>query len=274
MATIDLSPRLKAYFHKGFTIYEFHLGEFPCDLKYTVSNDSLNRDSKSLLSLHDGTAENGPLVATIYKPPTRGPISQVKITAFLPSKKTIHLYVVNVFGKVKYPFLMDVGQLIRFSEKFEWRPSHGSEVRAIHPSARGCKLVRMGHEGPGGGQGGGRKTRQSGETSDGMEVVAVWGTTHGLLPSALTLEKKPFTFHLCGSAKRGELGDEFPVIALMTALQIYVMTEQPMVHHDLTIEDITGTSYQGFPVSIILDVRLQYRGTSTWGNAKYTIGIR
>ncbi|KAI4860534.1 hypothetical protein F4820DRAFT_452842 [Hypoxylon rubiginosum] len=234
---MEITPRLKAYFPKGYVIEKFYLGEDAHDFKYTVSNNSIDRKTKALMSLHDGPTEDSPAIATIHSPMTRDPINEVKITVQLPShgysaereKTTITLFILRLIGHTRYAFRTKVGQPATARvEKFEWRPSHGNEVRTIHPSAYGCKLVRVGQEGPGGGEGGARKTRQSGETSDGKEVVAVWGTTHGLVPSVLVPTKKPFTFQLCGSGKTGELGEEFSIFALMTALQLYTMTEQPM----------------------------------------------
>lgn len=126
-----------------------------------------------------------------------------------------------------YYFRMNVGlpgqQTPQSSETFEWRATGGNEVRGLHPRAFGWKLVRLGRQA---GEGGNRKTRQVGETSDGKEVVAVWGTVPGSLRSWFLPTKTAFMFELCGSGKTGELGEKFHIFALMTALQIYGTTEQ------------------------------------------------
>ncbi|XXH02004.1 hypothetical protein Hte_008369 [Hypoxylon texense] len=40
---------------------------------------------------------------------------------------------------------------------------------------------------------------------------------------------EPFTFQLCGSGQTRELGEEFRLVALMTALKMYTIEEQKMV---------------------------------------------
>ncbi|KAI6081911.1 hypothetical protein F4821DRAFT_16498 [Hypoxylon rubiginosum] len=135
----------------------------------------------------------------------------------------------NSLTHTRFTFKMKVGKPGKQQmERFEWRMSKGYEVHHIHPKAHGAKLVRLGHEGPGGGAGGERGTRKKGESSDGKEVVAVWGTTSHV-PRTVTGEyKKPFTLYFRGSGDTGELGEEFRALAIMSALKIFQLTEQKM----------------------------------------------
>ncbi|XXH02002.1 hypothetical protein Hte_008367 [Hypoxylon texense] len=222
--SIELSPRLKAFFPKeSSTVHKFYLGEFERDIRYTVLN--ANFGGQPFLFLRNGPTGDAPAIATLHAPTITGIVESVKITVRLRRLETaVHL---TALAKLRRWFRMKIGQATE-EERFEWRPSHGQEIRAIHPNARGWKLIRMGKEGPSG-LGGEREARQAGESSDGKEVVAVWGTIGGgLIPSALKKGRKPFIFHLCGSAKTGELGEEFPIFALMMALHLYTTTEESL----------------------------------------------
>ncbi|KAI1770153.1 hypothetical protein F4818DRAFT_455917 [Hypoxylon cercidicola] len=223
--TTEMTSRLEPCFPKGILIEKFHLSEDAHDFTYTATNNSIARQPKSRPSLDDGATENDRNTAAIRKPATEAVVREVMMTVQQSTeceRTTIPMYVLELFGYVRYRFQMKVGPADQQRvEKFEWRPSRGNEVRGLHRHACGGKLVRLGQEGPGGGE---RKTRQSGETREGKEVVAVWGTTYNLIPQIVWPRKKPFTFQLCGSGKTGELGEDFPVFALMTALRIYTMT--------------------------------------------------
>ncbi|KAI5867850.1 hypothetical protein GGS23DRAFT_593117 [Durotheca rogersii] len=98
-------------------------------------------------------------------------------------------------------------------EDFEWRRSRGPEVRQVNGGAglSGWKLVRLaaGHRSAEGGKG------AAGEASGAGEVVAVW--SHNASASMT----KVLRFQLVGSAAAGLLGDEFALVAIMTALKVW-----------------------------------------------------
>ncbi|KAI0867948.1 hypothetical protein GGS24DRAFT_483818 [Hypoxylon argillaceum] len=98
-------------------------------------------------------------------------------------------------------------------EEFEWRSSHGSEVKELDGYRWGWKLVRLSSQAPGGG--GERATRALGSTSDGLEVVAAWAHNNSFSMS------KMFKFQLMGSALAGMLGERGATLALISALRIW-----------------------------------------------------
>lgn len=103
----------------------------------------------------------------------------------------------------------------RGAETFEWRTSHGDEVKDLSGGFNwGWKLVRL--DGPPVVPGQHRDTR--GYTSDGKEVVAV-----GAHPRMF--HKNP-EFSFLGAGARGELGEVFEIAAVMGFLRIYDLAQQ------------------------------------------------
>lgn len=108
-----------------------------------------------------------------------------------------------------HPFTMPIhGQETRF----EWRnTSGGAEIKNLSGGYNwGWKLVRL--DGPYS-LPGGRSEFPEGFTSDGKEIVAV--AAHPKL-----FKKNP-EFMFLGSGARGEMGQEFEVVALMGFLRLY-----------------------------------------------------
>lgn len=104
-------------------------------------------------------------------------------------------------------------------ETFEWRTSSGEEVRAPNGGSRmssGWKLVWV--TGPEAGEGGKRKERELGFTSDGREVVAV--AAHNTMGKSIT---KPLRFAFMGTGLTGTLGEDWEAVAVATALQLWWM---------------------------------------------------
>lgn len=119
-------------------------------------------------------------------------------------------------------FAMEVGEgQDRHVERYEWRRSHGSEVKSLAGGSRwGFKLVRVGGDnnnnntkspshvkGPDG--------RADGVASDGNEVVAVWVDASILKPSTVG------EFELRGSGATGELGQLWTIMAAMSCMCIW-----------------------------------------------------
>ncbi|EWY99424.1 hypothetical protein FOYG_03468 [Fusarium oxysporum NRRL 32931] len=108
-------------------------------------------------------------------------------------------------------------------ERFEWRRSRGAEVKSVGQSRwGGYKLVRLGstntkeeyssseedlHDG---------STNGEGYTSDGKEVVAVWGSTNCLKSLSGVGE-----FQFRGSGATGELGQLWALMAVMSCMSIW-----------------------------------------------------
>ncbi|KAI0159750.1 hypothetical protein GGR57DRAFT_437055 [Xylariaceae sp. FL1272] len=97
-------------------------------------------------------------------------------------------------------------------EQFEWRTSHGSEVKAVDGYSWGWKLVRLSQTVGDPGEG---STRSVGSTSDGKEVVAAWAFNNTWSMS------KTFKFQFQGSALTGVMGDRWAALALVSALRIF-----------------------------------------------------
>ncbi|KAI0203361.1 hypothetical protein F4808DRAFT_418431 [Astrocystis sublimbata] len=98
-------------------------------------------------------------------------------------------------------------------EEFEWRSSHGKELKELGGYKWGWKLVRLSNDPFS--TGGDRESRATGSTSDGQEVVAVWAHNNSLSMS------KAFKFKFLGSALDGTLGERGAVLALISALRIW-----------------------------------------------------
>ncbi|KAK2034814.1 hypothetical protein LX32DRAFT_633951 [Colletotrichum zoysiae] len=97
------------------------------------------------------------------------------------------------------------------SERFQWRPSKGKEVRGLAGYSSGWKLVRMTSREAG--VGGRRMSREEGFTSDGREVVAVIAHTLSL--------RKDFVFAVLGSGRSGALGSAWETAALLSGIWIW-----------------------------------------------------
>ena len=98
-------------------------------------------------------------------------------------------------------------------EGFEWRASHGDEVKELDRWSHGWKLVRL--HGEAEGIGGTRAVRDAGTTSDGKEVVAVFATYSGWSRT------KAAKFRFLGTGAAGHLGRRFAIMAVITALRIW-----------------------------------------------------
>ncbi|KAF9768480.1 hypothetical protein IL306_014237 [Fusarium sp. DS 682] len=108
-------------------------------------------------------------------------------------------------------------------ERFEWRRSRGAEVRSVGQSRwGGYKLVRLGstntkeeyssseedlHD---------DSTSGEGYTSDGKEVVAVWGSTNCFKSMSGVGE-----FQFRGSGATGELGQLWALMAVMSCMSVW-----------------------------------------------------
>ncbi|KAF9871448.1 hypothetical protein CkaCkLH20_11095 [Colletotrichum karsti] len=97
-------------------------------------------------------------------------------------------------------------------EEFQWRTSHGNEIKELAGHSAGWKLVRMmGPETIGGSS----KNPQLGYSSDGHEVVAVlahntsWSMTKG------------YKFAFMGTGLTGTLGEEWEAIAVLTGFWMW-----------------------------------------------------
>ncbi|KAI8714285.1 hypothetical protein NCS52_01148200 [Fusarium sp. LHS14.1] len=108
-------------------------------------------------------------------------------------------------------------------ERFEWRRSHGSEVKSVGQSRWGWKLVRLGsnkeedyssdEEIP---------DDRDGFTSDGKEIVAVWaGSSCWKMSGVGELQFR-------GSGLTGELGTAWALMVVMSCMAIWQKAQRDM----------------------------------------------
>ncbi|KAH8677487.1 hypothetical protein BX600DRAFT_129489 [Xylariales sp. PMI_506] len=195
----------------------FHLGTEEDRPLYAVTfHTSFTEDLRVVLH-SDADADSGitPLAAAFQKPGRRD--STIQLTGF-PTAETEELLAHAGLISTAYTFEIEIGPQRR-REKFEWRPSKGSEVKGlIASSGRGVsglgrKLVRLSAESDG--VGGTRAVRDTGASSDGREVVAVW------VDNPKWTMNRAGAFQFLGTGATGDLGERFRVMAVITALRIF-----------------------------------------------------
>jgi hypothetical protein len=114
-----------------------------------------------------------------------------------------------------------------YPAKFEWRQSRSEEVTRLNGSRMPCnggwKLVRVA-----------AKPSQPGDpvSSEGDEVVAI-----GAKPR--TFHRSP-EFAFVGAGARGELGENFEIVAVMSFLRLYELYMQYMASHNTTTVVVTS----------------------------------
>jgi hypothetical protein len=212
---------LCASYKKGFSSKILvHISEPEKEPIYSVS---LPLGWYGKMLLHDGPNADFPVLAgsdvegkwradfSIYLPP-------------IPGSETSEREILRNKGKMKecYWFGMQVGQgASRHIERFEWRRSHGSEVKSVGESKHGWKLVRLGHDAdePDSDNPSEKPDWENEITNNGHEVVAVWAGSGDWKSMS-----KVGTFQLCGSGATDELGMQWRIMAFMSCLCFWQKT--------------------------------------------------
>lgn len=91
------------------------------------------------------------------------------------------------------------------TEDFEWRNSHGDEIKAVGGRTYGWKLVRLSS----------RTGEGVGSTSDGLEVVAV------VAQNATWSMSKSANIAFLGSGLNGNMGERWELAALLSGLLLW-----------------------------------------------------
>ncbi|KAF7537374.1 hypothetical protein G7054_g3779 [Neopestalotiopsis clavispora] len=212
-------PSFNAYYQWKFT-KTFHLGESRDHPLYAVRTHSGWSGSPGIV-LHSGPSDKDPPLAAAGQE-TQWSKHSIIVLPPLPGSdaaSSTEFMRTNVGWKhTSYPFSIEVtsgatGRLKR--EGFEWRQSHGGEIKQLGKCSRGWKLVRLSAEAAG--PGGEREERAHGASSDGKEIVAVWAFYSGW---SMT---KSFKFQFLGSGLTGELGERWSVMAVITALRMWYL---------------------------------------------------
>ncbi|KAJ4257391.1 hypothetical protein NW762_008511 [Fusarium torreyae] len=226
---------LRATYKKGFsTKVLVYLSEPEREPIYSIS---LPGGWYGKLLLHDGPSADSPILAGAETEGKWGSdygILLPNISGFETSDKEI----LRRQGKMKerFWFGMQVGEgSNRHIERFEWRRSHGSEVKSVGDGKWGWKLVRLGHgsEEPSDDNPNDEPDRGDGFTSDGKEVVAVWADSGDWKSMS-----KIGTFQLVGSGAGNELGTQWKLMALMSCLCFW----QKMMRDSTTTSTIVAVS--------------------------------
>ncbi|KAK6823393.1 hypothetical protein RU639_006021 [Aspergillus parasiticus] len=103
-------------------------------------------------------------------------------------------------------------------EQFEWRSSHGKEIKELAGHTSGWKLVRLSETVSE--AGGSRSHRAMGCSSDGKKIVAV------IAHNASWSLSKGFKFAFVGSGLTGVLGERWEIMTLMTAVHLWLIELQ------------------------------------------------
>lgn len=223
VATIKFPPSLNGYFQWKLTT-TFHLGPTAEEKLYAVSTHATVFNNKPSVVLHDGPTNQHSVMATargdrwgrnrpiaITLPPRPGCAHEGDIVESL------------VPGSLKnisptYTFETSVGPKGTTRERFEWRKSHGNEIKELAGHSYGWKLVRL--AGPVNSLGGSRKERDHGYTSDGLEVVAL------IAHNASWSMTKGFRFAFIGSGLTGTMGQNWEILVVTSALQMWYIDVQ------------------------------------------------
>ncbi|KAH7251857.1 hypothetical protein BKA59DRAFT_473069 [Fusarium tricinctum] len=187
------------------------------------------------ITLHSGTSNESPPLATSYRLKQYRDDYQITLPSF--SGHGVHQETLRrpkgLKGRFWFGCLVGDGTEQRV-ERFEWRRSRGAEVRSVGQSSwGGYKLVRLGstdtthtkeedytsseEDLPEGGSSSSSSSNHSeGYTSDGKEIVAVWGNA-----SCWKTMSGVGEFQFRGSGATGELGNMWALMAVMSCMSIW-----------------------------------------------------
>lgn len=210
--TLRQFPPSFSLYSQGAFSATYLLGEHLDQPLYAVRTHTGFSGSPSVV-LHSGPSEKDPMLAAAESSGTFSRHSAV-ILPPLPGaggESTREPLRNNHSWKTQtYEFSVEVGPGLRRRERFEWRSTHGEEVRQLDKHAWGWKLVRLGHQAAGPGVA---------TTSDGLEVVAVFAENHSW---SMT---KVLRFQFLGSGLPGELGERWAVMAVMSCLRVWYLIQ-------------------------------------------------
>ncbi|KAI2639257.1 hypothetical protein GGS21DRAFT_420747 [Xylaria nigripes] len=211
-------PSLNAYFQAKFT-KTFYLGEKREEPLFAVRMHS-GFTSNPELVFYEGPDDKGAILATAnYKSKWNSSTSILTVPAHEgvdhdteSQRVEMHVKYNSTHQTFRYTANVGVGKETH-CEEFEWRASHGDEVKELHGYRWGRKLVRLSN--PPVSDGGDRHIRASGSASDGHEVIGVWTYNDSM---SMT---KVLKFQFMGSALKGMLGERGTTLAIISALRIW-----------------------------------------------------
>ncbi|TQN71644.1 hypothetical protein CSHISOI_03887 [Colletotrichum shisoi] len=193
----------------------YTLGPSSDEKLFAVSFDTKLFSKKQSLFLHGGSSDKAPIIATTSRK-AHGWHDRATITLHIDNGdgQEIQLERPENAGWTKSEvraFRIEVRKGV--VEEFQWRTSHGDEIKELAGHSYGWKLVHMGQPQHGGGGGGGEQS--FGYTSDGHEVVAVlahnmsWSMTKG------------YNFGFLGTGLTGIWGAEWETAAVISGFWLW-----------------------------------------------------
>jgi hypothetical protein len=206
-----------------FTSMNLSLGPPDAEPMYTLS---FHKGLYGDISIHKGPSPDSPPIATSSR--IKKYHDDYLITLPSPLGNGIHEETLRrpkgLKGRFWFGCLVGDGSEQRV-ERFEWRRSRGAEVKSVGQSKwGGYKLVRLGstnikeEEYSSSEEDLAEGSSNSGEgyTSDGKEVVAVWGNA-----SCWKTMSGVGEFQFRGSGATGELGNMWALMAVMSCMSIW-----------------------------------------------------
>lgn len=216
-------PLVFNIYYKQWFSSMYQIGEHENQPLFTIQRHGAWGHNKPMIVLHEGADPKGPVVGTVTKEGSmkHDTVIELPMSSRLgsePIRERLGGDVSMSLKNSRFTFAFDVGRGKETRrETFEWRISKAIEVRSLDSMAFGWKLVRLGVEQPAG-RGGSREARDVGEASDGKEVVAAWSEN-----SAMTLSKIA-KFHFLGAGTTGEFGDDWALMAVLSAFRLWKFT--------------------------------------------------
>ncbi|RYP23419.1 hypothetical protein DL765_001124 [Monosporascus sp. GIB2] len=212
-------------YYKQWFSSMYQIGEHENQPLFTIQRHGAWGHDKPMIVLHEGADPKGPVVGTVTK---KGLMKHDTVIELPMSPRQG-----SEGGTIREPLVSDVSLTLKNSrftfsfdvgrgketrrETFEWRISKAIEVRTLDSMAFGWKLVRLGPDQPTG-RGGSRGARDVGEASDGKEVVAAWSENSGMTLSKIA------KFHFLGAGATGEFGDDWALMAALSAFRLWKFT--------------------------------------------------
>lgn len=207
-------------YYKQWFSSMYQIGEHENQPLFTIQRHGAWGHDKPMIVLHEGADPKGPVVGTVTK---EGLMKHDTVIELHSEGRTIREPLVSdvsmTLKNSRFTFSFDVGLRGKETrrETFEWRISKAIEVRTLDSMAFGWKLVRLNPDQPTG-RGGSRGARDVGETSDGKEVVAAWSENSGMTLSKIA------KFHFLGAGATGEFGDDWALMAALSAFRLWKFT--------------------------------------------------
>ncbi|KAJ0164905.1 hypothetical protein CTA2_12925 [Colletotrichum tanaceti] len=221
-ATARFPPTFSCYWQWTWK-QVYTLGPSSDERLFAVSLDTKLFSKKQSLFLHGGSSEKAPVIATVSRKAAHGWHDRATIALHRDDDdgddgdREIQLERPENASWTKSEvraFRFEVRKGV--VEEFQWRTSHGDEIKELAGRSYGWKLVHMGGRSQPGGSGG----QSFGYTSDGHEVVAV------LAQNVSWSVSKWCNFGFLGTGLTGTWGAEWETAAVVSGIWLWHLASQ------------------------------------------------